>query len=41
MMGGHGIGMMGFGLLGWVLNLLVNGIVVYFAVKIAIKNTKL
>ncbi len=37
----HGLGMMGFGLLGWGLNLFIIGIVVYFAVKLAIKSSKL
>lgn len=38
MMSGYGFGMMGFGLLGWMINLIVIGIVVYFAVKLAIKK---
>lgn len=38
MMGSFGIGMMGYGLLGWILNLLAIGIVVYYATKIALKN---
>jgi len=33
-----GYGMMGFGLLGWMINLIVIGIVVYLAVKLAIKK---
>ncbi|WP_458411921.1 hypothetical protein ACNQFZ_13815 [Schinkia sp. CFF1] len=41
MMGGYGFGMMGFGFLAWIANLFVIGIVVYFAVKLAIKNNKL
>lgn len=36
MMGGYG--MMGFGLLGCLLGLLVIGVVVYFATKLALKN---
>lgn len=40
MMSGYGWGMMGLGLLGWILNLFFIGIVVYFAVKLAMKNTK-
>lgn len=43
MMGFPTNGMMGsyfwwFGLLGWLINLLVNGAVVYIAVKLALKN---
>lgn len=38
MMGGFGYSMMGFGLLVWLLNLVVIGLVVYFAVKLALKN---
>lgn len=38
MMGGHGLAMMGMGLLGWILNLSVIGIVVYFSVKLALKT---
>lgn len=38
MMGGFGYSMMGFGLLGWLLNLVVIGLVVYFSVKLALKN---
>ncbi|WP_255639783.1 hypothetical protein [Aquibacillus saliphilus] len=40
MMGGYGFGMMGYGLLGWFINLLVIGIVVYYSVKLALKNNK-
>lgn len=45
MMGFPGNGMMGsyfwgFGLLGWLINLLVIGAVVYIAVKLALKNKK-
>jgi len=40
MMGGFGFGMMGMGLLGWMLNLAAIGIVVYFAVKLALKTDK-
>jgi hypothetical protein len=40
MMGVHVFGMMGCGLLGWLLNLIVTGFVVYLAVKLALnKNT--
>lgn len=35
-----GSGMMGFGFIGWILNLLLMGIVVYFAVRLALKNNK-
>ncbi|MFT8320787.1 MAG: hypothetical protein ABF649_07775 [Bacillus sp. (in: firmicutes)] len=38
MMGGYGFGMMGYGILGWILNLLVIGIVVYYATKLALRN---
>jgi hypothetical protein len=38
MMGGFGMGMMGFGMLGWLLNLFVIGIVVYFSVRLALKK---
>jgi len=38
MMGAHGFGMMGFGLIGWLLNLAVTGFVVYFAVRLALKT---
>ncbi|MCU1808195.1 hypothetical protein NVV31_22755 [Cytobacillus firmus] len=41
MMGGFGIGMMGFGMIGLMLNLTLIGIVVYFAVKMAIKKSKM
>ncbi len=34
------MGMMGYGLLGWILNLLAIGIVVYYATKLALKNKK-
>lgn len=45
MMGFPGNGMMGsyfwgFGLLGWLINLLVIGAVVYIAVKLALRNKK-
>lgn len=40
MMGGYGFGMMGFGLFGWLINLLVIGFVVYFSVKLALKSDK-
>jgi hypothetical protein len=36
MMGGFG--MMGFGFLGWLINLAVIGLVVYLSVKLALKN---
>lgn len=39
-MNGYGFGMMGLGLLGWLLNLGAIAIVVYFAVKLALKNYK-
>ncbi|WP_257722309.1 MULTISPECIES: hypothetical protein [Geobacillus] len=35
-----GWGMMGFGILGWFLNLLVIGLVVYFAVKLALRDKR-
>lgn len=38
MMNGYGFGMMGFGLLGWLINLIVIGAVVYYATKLALKN---
>src|SRR5690625_2440325 len=38
MMGGYGFGMMGYGFLGWIINLLVIGIVVYYSTKLALKN---
>lgn len=38
MMDGHAFGMMGYGLIGWVFNLLFIGIVVYYATKLALKN---
>jgi hypothetical protein len=41
MMGVHGFGMMGFGLLGWITNLFTIGFVVYFSVKLALRNKKL
>lgn len=41
MMGRYGIGMMGFGIIGWLLNLTVIGIVVYFAVKMALRKSKI
>ncbi|WP_281281400.1 hypothetical protein [Pseudalkalibacillus caeni] len=37
MMGGYGMGM-GFGLFAWLINILAIGVVVYFAVKLAMKN---
>lgn len=36
----HGWGMAGFGLLAWLINLVVIGLVVYFAVKLALKEKK-
>lgn len=41
MMGGYGYAMMGYGLLGWLLNLLVIGVVVYAAVRLALRKNKL
>ncbi|WP_202925665.1 hypothetical protein [Virgibacillus sp. MSP4-1] len=39
MMGGYGgFGMMGYGFLGWIINLIVIGIVVYYATKLALKH---
>ncbi|MDE8564538.1 hypothetical protein PNH38_11705 [Anoxybacillus rupiensis] len=40
MMGGmmSGWGMMGFWFFGWILNLFIIGLVVYFAVKLALRN---
>ncbi|WP_171038108.1 hypothetical protein [Aquibacillus sediminis] len=38
MMNGYGIGMMGFGILGWLINLIIIGAVVYYATKLALKN---
>jgi hypothetical protein len=38
MFGGNGFVMMGLGLIGWLLNLFVIGIVVYTAVKLALKK---
>lgn len=38
MMSGYGFGMMGLGFLGWIINLLVIGIVVYYATNRALKN---
>lgn len=38
MMHGYGFEMPGYGVLGWVINLLVIGSVVYFATKLALKN---
>lgn len=38
MMQGYGFGMLGYGFLGWVINLLVIGIIVYYATKLALKN---
>lgn len=40
MMSGHGFGMLGIGFLGWLLNLGTIALVVYFAVKLALKNNK-
>jgi hypothetical protein len=40
MMGAYGFGMMGFGLLGWFINLLAIGAVVYLAVKLALWKNK-
>lgn len=40
MMGGYGLGMMGFGLLGWIINLFAIGAVVYIAVKLALRKNK-
>jgi hypothetical protein len=37
MMGGQ---MMGFGMIGWLINLLVIGAVVYIAVRLALKHHK-
>lgn len=31
-------GMMGFGIFGWILNLFIIGLVVYFAVKFALRD---
>ncbi|WP_279625762.1 hypothetical protein [Parageobacillus thermantarcticus] len=31
-------GMMGLGIIGWVLNLFIIGLVVYFAVKLALRH---
>ncbi|WP_162880647.1 hypothetical protein [Paraliobacillus sediminis] len=38
MMNGYGFGMMGFGLLGCLIGLIVIGLVVYFATKLALKH---
>lgn len=38
MMGGHGFGMMGMMGIGWIINLLLIGVVVYFAVKLALRD---
>jgi hypothetical protein len=38
MMGEFGFRMMGLGFLGWVINLLAIGIVVYVAVKLALRK---
>ena len=38
MMGGHGFGMMGMMGFGWIINLLLTGLVVYFAVKLALRS---
>lgn len=40
MMGGYGFGIMGYGMLTWVLNLIVIGLVVYFSVKMALRHEK-
>ncbi|AGT31223.1 hypothetical protein M493_04605 [Geobacillus genomosp. 3] len=42
MMGGmmSGWGMMGLGILGWLLNLLAIGLVVYWAVKFALRDKR-
>ncbi|WP_280516112.1 MULTISPECIES: hypothetical protein [Bacillaceae] len=40
MMVGYGIGMMGSGIIGWLINLTMIGIVVFFTVKMAIKKSK-
>ncbi|MFB6469429.1 hypothetical protein ACE38V_22090 [Cytobacillus sp. Hz8] len=39
-MGGFGYSMMGFGLLAWLFNLVIIGLVVYFSVKLALKNNQ-
>ena len=38
MFGGKRFGMMGLGLIGWLLNLFIIGIVVYLAVRLALKK---
>ncbi|QKY69325.1 hypothetical protein FH966_07195 [Lentibacillus cibarius] len=43
MMGGYsgmmnGYGLMGFGWIGWLINIIVIGIVVYYATKLALKH---
>ncbi|WP_286164691.1 MULTISPECIES: hypothetical protein [Clostridia] len=38
MMNGYGLHFAGFGFLGWIINLLVIGVVVYYATKLALKN---
>ncbi|WP_187116589.1 hypothetical protein [Oceanobacillus massiliensis] len=38
MMDSNGVGMMGFGILGWVINIIVIGFTVYFATKLALKH---
>ncbi|AUJ25515.1 hypothetical protein [Virgibacillus dokdonensis] len=38
MMNGYGLHFAGFGILGWIINLLVIGIVVYYATKLALKH---
>lgn len=40
MMGGYGFAMMGYGLLGWMLNLLVTGVIVFAAVRLALRKDK-
>jgi len=43
MMGGYsgmmnGYGLMGFGWIGWLINLIIIGIIVYYATKLALKH---
>lgn len=38
MMGGYGFSIMGYGFIGWLFNLLVIGIVVYYSTKLAMKH---
>ncbi|WP_263601176.1 hypothetical protein [Bacillus sp. PS06] len=40
MMGVHGVSMVGYGLLGWILNLVVIGIVVYASVNLALRKNR-